>query len=110
MDTTYKIIIAVVAGLFVFYIMKTMTKWAFRIIIALLFIAGLFYMYLHVDDMKAIFTEEMSKEPVVSNVSAVNLTETNITEEQAAASQPEGALPGQPAAEPVEPSAEPPSA
>lgn len=75
MDMTYKIIIAVVAGLFVFYIMKTMTKWAFRIIIALLFIAGLFYMYLHVDDMKTIFNEEM-KEPVV------NITETNITAEQ----------------------------
>lgn len=110
MDLTYKIIIAVVAGLFVFYIMKTMTKWAFRIIIALLFIAGLFYMYSHVDDMKAVFVEEMGKEPVVSNVTAVNITEENITAEQAVASQSEGALPEQPAAEPVEPSAEPPSA
>lgn len=98
MDLTYKIIIAVVAGLFVFYIMKTMTKWAFRIIIALLFIAGLFYMYLHVDDMKAVFVEEM-KEPA-KNITAVNITETNITEEQAVASQSAEALPEQPVVEP----------
>lgn len=99
MDMTYKIIIAVAAGLFVFYIMKTMTKWAFRIIIALLFIAGLFYMYLHVDDIKAIFNEEM-KEP---EEIAVNITEANVSE---AAAAEEGALPAaEELVQPAEPSA-----
>ncbi|MDI6738200.1 MAG: hypothetical protein QME12_06850 [Nanoarchaeota archaeon] len=101
MDLTYKIIIAVIVGLLVFYIMKTMTKWAFRIIIALLFIAGLFYMYQHVDDIKAIFNEEMVTVEVRQS-EEINITETNITAEQAGESQPEeqGAPEAQPSSEP----------
>lgn len=102
MDLTYKIIIAVVAGLFAFYIMKTMTKWVFRIIIALLFIGGIFYMYLHVDDIKAVFNEEMVSVEVQQS-EKINITETNITAEQAEASQPEPA--GQESAEPPSESA-----
>ena len=59
MDITYKVIIAVIAGLLVFTLMIKMTKWIFRGIILLLFIGGLYYAYLHVDDMKAVFNDEM---------------------------------------------------
>ncbi|MDD4878010.1 MAG: hypothetical protein PHO02_03165 [Candidatus Nanoarchaeia archaeon] len=113
MDMTYKIILAVIAGLVVFYIMKTMTKWAFRIIIVILFIAGLFYMYGSIDDMKAIFNEEM-KEPAES-ISSVNITETNITEGRAgeealAASELPAESQPEPGAEALPESAEPVSA
>ena len=79
MDITYKVIIAIIAGLLVFTIMRKMTKWIFRIVIGLLFVAGLFYAYSHVEDIKAVFNEEMGSEEIISPV--VNETLQNITEE-----------------------------
>ena len=85
MDITYKVIIAVIAGLLVFTIMRKMTKWLFRIVIGLLFVAGLFYAYSHVEDIKAVFNEEMGSEEIVEPVAnesiAANETLQNITEE-----------------------------
>ena len=85
MDITYKVFIAVIAGLLVFTIMRKMTKWLFRIVIGLLFVAGLFYAYSHVDDIKSVFNEEMGSEEIIEPVAnesiAVNETLQNITEE-----------------------------
>ncbi|MFH1065223.1 MAG: hypothetical protein V1734_01830 [Nanoarchaeota archaeon] len=87
MDMTYKIIIAVIAGLLVFTLMIKMTKWIFRGIILLLFIGGLFYAYSHIDDMKAVFNDEMGDSEaldasgVMPAVRELNETIQNVTEE-----------------------------
>ena len=95
MDITYKVFIAVIAGLLVFTIMRKMTKWIFRGIILLLFIGGLFYAYSHIDDIKAVFNEEIGNSGIsdihgelpigmqgnATAEPAANETMQNITEE-----------------------------
>ena len=41
MDITYKVFIAVIAGLLVFTIMRKMTKWLFRIVIGTALCCGI---------------------------------------------------------------------
>lgn len=65
MDSTLKIVIAVTAGLFVFFIMRKMTKWVFRLIVIGVIIAIIFYSSITFEDIKGIFKKEPASGPVI---------------------------------------------
>jgi len=88
MNYLLKLLIAVVAGYLAFKLMTKMTKWIFRIVVAVLVIAIVFYGATNLDDVKEMFAkapavnetmELPANEPVASgNVSEQNISETSL--------------------------------
>ncbi|MBU2638162.1 MAG: hypothetical protein KJ955_04265 [Nanoarchaeota archaeon] len=84
MEWTFKLVIAIAAGLFAFFVMKKMTKWVFRIIIIGVIIAIIFYSSITLEDVKGVFKKEPASEPVIIepvSEDSLEITENITTEE-----------------------------
>lgn len=89
MEFTFKLLLAVIAGCLVFFLMRKMTKWVFRIMIVAIIIAVVFYSSITLEDVKGIFKEEPAKEPVIEEPAAgesPEITENITIEENATTS------------------------